>query len=334
MNNYISVVSSTFIVENKSFNDIFSMLHLPLPAFDDLLLSVYMTSRGVQFFCYNGIQFGVHSYYELQQHCIEAYRDLGKINRPYFSRLFSVNFDYIQVNITDKGMEWCRSAFLNHENAFFDSFLLDCQNLYESDCNFRFKKNDIAIDCINYDTDIIRAINFAYSRKVKEARESGSKLIDFVWCNRSGGSPGKGLTFKSKLGNCKRTLYIGSTNADSVLRIYDKYLENCDKHKNFKLALDSDRVFVDIDNSEIHAWVRFEIRLHNEIAQSAIAFNSLKFPREFLIWAWKRFSPGPRASDDNRHYIKLDLKEFPFWTDFFKKVVEIPFTVNDLLSSG
>ena len=339
MKNYISVDTSTFIIDkgSVSFNDVLSMLHLPKATFDSSILSAFMSSLDIQFFQYHGIQFGVKSY-NLKCNLIEAYQDYGDIERPYFPELFNVKFAYLRVNITGKGMKWCRSNFLDRDKECFDQFLLDCQDYYQQDYGWHFSRNDIALDFVNYtfsERDIIDDIYFTYCRQYRQKIDEDLDLIDFVFCNRTGGCPGRGMSFQSKYGDTERTLYIGSVNSDTMLRIYDKYLESCDQDHHFipSYEPDSDQLFQGLDNSDIHSWIRFEVQLRNKQSQLFLCTRSLSDPLSFANWVWGRFSPGPRASDDKRNYKKLDLKEFPFWTDFFKKAVTVPITVNNLLSS-
>lgn len=328
MQNFISLDTTCFIVENMSINAVLDILLIPHVDSDGELISGLMAQLDEQFFTFNGVQFYIKRS-DLRYLLADALNVYGKnkANLAQYNNLFTTVFPSLRCYISGKGMNYCRQAFLDRENTFFDCHVLDLQAAYGQSCNFHFTRNDIAVDCINAPQDLINDIYFKWFEADQAChRPTGYDISnrDFVFVNIAA-QGGRGLAFDPRVNSEQRTLYIGSKNSDCLMRIYDKYMQKLDLSGCFDF--DCDPYFDGIDNTDIKNWTRFEVQFRNLRAQEFATSRTLSSPEAFLHFIYARFACCPRANCVGRGDIKST--PFPFWQQFFDKFLNAPITLNN-----
>ena len=328
MQNFISLDTTCFIVENMSINAVLDILLIPHVDTDGELISGLMAQLDEQFFTFNGVQFYIKRA-DLRYLLADALNVYGKnkANIAQYNNLFTTVFPSLRCYISGKGMNYCRQAFLDRDNMLFDCHVLDLQGAYGQECNFHFTRNDIAVDCVNAPQDLINDIYMQWFKADQACHRSTGYDIsnrDFVFVNIAA-QGGRGLAFDPRVNSDQRTLYIGSKNSDCLMRVYDKYMQKLDLSGCFDF--DCEPYFDGIDNTDIKNWTRFEVQFRNLRSQEFASSRTLTSPEAFLHFIYCRFACCPRANCVGRGDIKST--PFPFWQQFFDQFLSAPITLNN-----
>lgn len=176
-------------------------------------------------FSYNGVQVDVSKFY--------------LYNKEFDISAFDIPLPKIRLNISGKGLDYLRSIGFHVDEQFRDqSYLLERQHV---------TRVDFAFDFVNYKQDIL------------------DQLIEYVETNQtdSGRIVLMGLTAGLR-GSVRKidqkTVYIGATASDQLLRVYDKRMQNIDRQTGLYTGDDPYR--------SPGSWIRFELQLRNKRAHN------------------------------------------------------------------
>lgn len=326
----ISLDTSSFMVDSVSINDILGFLGLPAFKSSDELTVGYMAQLDQRMFSVHGLSFSVRVT-ELQlvfgadvdpsSVTVGEMSVVGDLeNNDRFCSFFDHNFRKVRVYISGRGMDFCREHFLYKDTIDFDRYLLNLYCKFDGQHNFRFTRNDIAVDVFNCDQDIIQQIYTEFIKaQIDEDYTTFGKPLNFVFTNRSRSSTSS-FKFDFRVNSDQRTIYIGSKNSDQLLRIYDKYMEKTLPDG----GLDSSITYFDqIKTEDIKTWTRFELQLRNKKACSVATEHVLESPFGFMGHVGSTFSPAPRSRSNK------PAVPFPFWVDYFSQFENVPFVLNN-----
>lgn len=174
-------------------------------------------------FSYNGVQVDVSKFY--------------LYNKEVDISAFDIPLPKIRLNISGKGLDYLRSIGFHVDDLFRDqSYLLERQHV---------TRVDFAFDFVNYKQDIL------------------DQLIYYVETNQteSGRIVLKNHTsaFRASVRKVdQKTVYVGATSSDQLLRVYDKRLQNIDRETGLYTG--------DNPYCSPGSWIRFELQLRNRRA--------------------------------------------------------------------
>lgn len=262
---YLSIDTATFIIQNVSIRALmrkFRLYDYERVSFTRSELRIHPGNDAFSFNI-NGVQFMINrtlvSCYGLD---IES------------NDIFDYVFPSIRLNITGEGMKFLRCVY-QKDKLWFDQCLL----------NFVKDNPQWVIKCTRLDfaLDIINDVSNILNNVVQHLQYGGTK----------DGQPGPGMFtagatrsyktdmwFNPSTDGC--TVYIGSSSSDQRLRIYNKYSESRDYFsvpyrdvngvEHFSAWKEGKKpTFDGFDPDQIKTWVRFELVLRNDHAQSFLA---------------------------------------------------------------
>lgn len=160
--------------------------------------------------------------------------------------IMTENYSKIRLALMGKGLDYLRSLNIDVDTV-----------LRKRIQNMHVTRVDFAFDFINRDYDIIKCLHdFLYDKPALTAQNrlsiQGLKA---------------GLSYTQKYGSSEKTIYLGSSAGERMLRIYDKKLEQSRKTNGILTNTDFG------NPSEIENWTRVEWQLRKEAAMK-ILYNS------------------------------------------------------------
>lgn len=164
--------------------------------------------------------------------------------------VFDFVFDRLRLDISGTGLDLMREKWLDmgHAAGDFDDYLRLFPALERGDMHVT--RCDFAFDLIDYCSDFLDNV-ISYCNAV--SLSGGSRL---PICNSSGGSMTGGYKFSVRSGD-QKTVYVGSTRGDKMLRIYDKRMQ----------LTDDDGLWLkNAGHQACSSWIRIELQTRNGIA--------------------------------------------------------------------
>lgn len=223
---FFKVDWSTIMFKNVNINCILRWLHLD-EFCDDFFNSLYELHQGYEEkfrFSYNGIIF-----------------DCSKM--VLCDELFDICCPIIRVEISGKGLDFLRSLGFDMNVERFVPPTLPIGGSYH------FSRIDYAFDLVNYKPEFLDQLidfcntNHLPSGRVPLANSGGAVSCKVVTCNQ-------------------KTVYLGSTQSDRMLRVYDKRMQQSD------LSLG---VYKEVNPYNNPAnWIRIELQLRNKRAHGSV----------------------------------------------------------------
>lgn len=176
-------------------------------------------------FSYNGVQVDVSKFY--------LYKKDVDIST------FDVPLPKIRLNISGKGLDYLRSIGFNVDEKFRDpSYYMERQHV---------TRVDFAFDFVNYKPEILdQLIDYVETNQTDSGR--------IVLMNRPSALRGSVRKIDQK------TVYIGATTSDQLLRSYDKRLQNIDRETGLYIG--------ENPYNSPGSWIRFELQLRNKRAHN------------------------------------------------------------------
>lgn len=273
----------TSIWHNSRIRDVLEFLQLEDRCYD-FLNDVYNAVRGIDtnfVFRYNDIELSVcaaefYLYYD----------DPDQIDIS----VCDTAFKRIRLNLSGAALDYLRTIGYNVDknlraNVQFD----DYRPYHVTRCDFAF-------DFVNYNEHFIDDLmDYLY-----DVQRQGHDRVRFMRPDGRGYS----LKYSLKFGG-QKTIYLGSPQADKLLRIYDKGMEFSNSGKPM-----SDLPFV-LDDDGIHSWFRIELQLRNSMAENmlfALCDDESTYSLSLLHWIYDNYMF--RRMDINVCY---DSKPCAFW---------------------
>lgn len=159
------------------------------------------------------------------------------------------NFKKIRVAMMGKSLDFMRGCGIDVDSSL--SVLRVPEN------KMHVTRVDFAFDFLNYqftdETDLIDKLNTFLTVSVK--RDTGRVLIQ-------GHKAGIGYT--KRFGSSERTIYLGSSGCDKILRIYDKKMERT--VKNYGKFDECEYM----ESCQVQNWIRVEWQLRNNWAEKIL----------------------------------------------------------------
>ncbi|MBQ8382263.1 MAG: replication initiation factor domain-containing protein [Clostridia bacterium] len=319
---FLSVDTISYIVENCSVKMMMGLLMLDEYMGISFKRDEVTICPGRESFMYtcNGVQFFI----------TKAYAYAYNLD-PDGDDILSYPFKELRVNITGEGMKFLRKHYQSKQ-IWADDFLLHfiSQNFVEK------VFNEDGTPKLNAVGDQIEIWHGHYTRVdyaldvINDFSNIMNNMIRHLNYGTSTGEPGffissnGGRVYKSKIylsDNGGKTIYLGSTQSEQMLRVYDKLAEQTDETGVWK----HDPGFPGIDKSEIKTWTRFELVLRKVKAKEYTPTSSdtssvLRFPELFVNLLYEKFQPGSNTF----------MPEW--WHSFWRPVMDRPETIKILVN--
>lgn len=273
----------------QSMDKILDYIGVDCNRFIDGIEKVYCTDRGydVQFvFKFNNITFSISN--------TDVRREIGDCDvNEQVVNIFKITFPSIRLSISGQGLDWLRSQNFDVENRL--------RVPYPEGFNyFKLTRVDFAYDFIN---SAGRFYEEMYRYLTHCQFDLGLDMIP-LYNSRSS------TNFQVRAGTNK-SIYIGSTQGDRLLRIYDKAYEMKDKRGNWR-----EQPYFIKDSSElsdVHSWVRIEWQLRRDMAQSMLFGKS---DGDFYLQVLKVLHDTYLMKDVDRSK-RNHILPVTFWDDIF-----------------
>lgn len=169
--------------------------------------------------------------------------------------IFDIDFSWIRLYLSGQGMDYIYSLTSDIDNYDFSIALCNPEFWSSVTENFKITRCDFAFDYINYEGN-----EFERLRKIIACADFDDKLSDKGRLYTGGmGS----LTYSYR-GGKERTIYLGSSAADRMLRIYDKKYQVTDEFGN----IDTSQIPKAILDHEVSvdSWHRVELQTRDNFA--------------------------------------------------------------------
>lgn len=240
----------------------------------DFCADVYEQARGydnVFKFRYEGIMLETSSfsYYGIEQD----------------ERLFDLIVPKIRLELSGSALDYLRSIGLNMDTYRFQSPVLPEGGSYH------FTRCDFAFDFVNYQPRFLDA------------------LIDHINVHQlpSGRVPlasTKGAIGYRIVTGGQKTVYLGSPQADKMLRVYDKRLQYVNQL--------TDTYIKENPYSDPDSWIRIEWQTRNKVANNLVLDSALEF-KHILKMIFEAYSFADGTQDNHN----VSRSVVPFWLNLF-----------------
>lgn len=165
--------------------------------------------------------------------------------------LFTTKFSKVRLDISGKGLDYLRSRKFDVDTHFTDHTFWG-----ERGTDYKITRSDFAFDFVNYQGEFLD--NFL--NWIKERERDG--VISAKNARLFVGRP-SGIQYSYRCGD-QKTLYLGSTRGDKLVRIYDKLLE---QSKNGVLMNKLPKSFTENEpDGNVDSWFRIEFQTRRKCA--------------------------------------------------------------------
>lgn len=279
---YCKIDWYTAMFKDVSVNNVLRWIGLdPALYEDDFLQHMFERVAGydehVTFSVY-GISVDIRKYYLLNDD-----QDPDNVNVLFFNKVIPV----IRLDLSGSGLDYLRANEYADNPSRLDDLLQDPLCRLEGQ---HITRCDYAFDLINYKSDFL------------------DKCI--VWCEAnqtpSGGIAISGKSRPHRVSIRKgdqKTLYLGATSAEKMLRIYDKKLQYIDRATG---VYKKDNPY---DNPD--SWIRIELQTRSRFANSFI----VEYAGDLMARFRFIYDNYAFAHTADRYYGKKDVA--PFWATLF-----------------
>lgn len=149
-------------------------------------------------------------------------------------------FNKIQVNISGQGLDYLRSLGLDVD--------LIVQNLNNCDLDFHVTRCDFAFDFINIAPTLVDELMVCCQKSETEFHRIRTGKVN-------------GLKYSLRRGD-QKTVYIGSTAGNKLLRVYDKKLE-------YQMSGKGETPYT-IQTVQPYSWIRLELQTRRDLAEKLL----------------------------------------------------------------
>lgn len=229
------------VFESCSISDILKWLKIDFEV-DDFFSRSFSRALGYDTqvtYAFEGVSIAIS--YSLINHYAVNNTDLS---------VFDFVFDRLRLDISGSGLDNMRDKWLSlgFPAGAFDDYLrvqpeLDRGSMHVTRCDFAF-------DLIDWQSDFLDSV-LAYCSRLSD---SGSSRVPVATSSSS--SLRSGFQFSCRTGD-QRTVYVGSSRSDKMLRIYDKKMQ---------LTSDDGVWLKHCGHEDCSSWTRIELQTRNGIA--------------------------------------------------------------------
>lgn len=166
--------------------------------------------------------------------------------------IFNTVYSKIRLDISGKGLDYLRGRGFDVDQNFTTETFWG-----ERDKDYKITRSDFAFDFVNYIPDFLDD----FLNWIKDAERTGLMIS-----HNSRLSVGRrsGIQYSYRCGD-QKTLYLGSTRGDKLIRIYDKLMEQTAKNGIWKSEPPQD--FTENEpNGDIYSWYRIEFQTRRKCA--------------------------------------------------------------------
>ncbi len=222
---------------NTSIKKILQKLKIDIELYEEMLSSVYERSYGFQ----SHAIFSVHGIT-----CEIKWDDY--LNTEQGS-IFDTEFSKIRLDISGTGLDYLRNFF------GVDKALTNI-NFWGAPDTYNVTRSDFAFDFVNYKPEFLDT----FLNYIKDRERAGtlSPRSSRLMC----GGKGRNVQYSYRCGD-QKTLYLGSTRGDKLVRIYDKLLQYS---KNGVIVKPLPEAFK--DEGEVTSWFRIEFQTRRKSADT------------------------------------------------------------------
>ena len=221
---------------NTSIEKILQKLRIETDLYEEMLNSCYERSYGFQ------------SHAVFSMHGISCEIKWDDYLSTEQGTLFDTEFAKIRLDISGQGLDYLRQ-FCQIDK------LLTTEDFWGAPEDFNVTRSDFAFDFVNYQPEFLDT----FLNYIKDRERSGSLSAR---CSRLACSQHRNIQYSYRCGD-QKTLYLGSTRGDKLLRIYDKLLQYS---KNGVIVKPLPEAFK--DEGEVTSWFRIEFQTRRKSASS------------------------------------------------------------------
>lgn len=255
---YTRIDTYSAVLNNACIKDVLDLFNVNTTELDKIFDSQYKSSD---------VQFGSTFVYTINGIRIEVkfseYKMLEDKEAPA-SSIFTFPFSYLRLYLSSEGIDYIMKLNEDVEGWNFID-LISCPDFIGSVCdnNFFVTRCDFAYDFINEkDKEFKEFRKFISQAGIDEELAPNGRLL-----NGYGG----GLSFCLRAGS-ERTVYLGSTGSDRMLRVYDKKFQLTKKG-----YWEEEKIPYGLSSIEIESWHRVEFQCRNNYAHNYLLHNPCDF---------------------------------------------------------
>lgn len=243
---YTRIDTYSVILYDCSILDIFEHLSIPIEKLGQAYSKGY-TKNDVKIgdtfvIVYAGIRFECKITEFTEKH--DKYKD----------SVIEIPFDWIRLYISGEGMDYINQIWESLD-VVFDAALCSSDFWTPISLNRKVTRCDFAFDFVNYEgNEFERLRKIIASAEFDDNLSSGGRLYTGV---------GSGISYQYR-GGKERTIYLGTTSADRMLRIYDKKFQLTDEVGNWQTEKIPQGILK--EEIQIHSWYRIELQCRDNFA--------------------------------------------------------------------
>lgn len=279
---------ATFVFKNVSISDVFDCIQFDQYCtndFAELISRAFFTAQGripeIRLII-NGIMLQVQAN-EATYKLNFMVDDLNEVDPWVF---FNTKFDYIRLEFSGSGLDYFRSSGCDIDRLLSSPFDLPDGGSYHS------TRLDWAFDLVNYRGDFLQNC-------IEDCRRLSHPSTYRIPTN-------KHAIVWSEKGGREKTLYLGSTGSERLLRIYDKKMQYARADKLGSIPYKCGDLIPD-------TWIRIELQTRNNLS-SDILYNCSS-SEQCLRYIYDQFAMRDVKKDYGYERVPGDI--LPYWNDLF-----------------
>ncbi len=242
----------TVMLYNTSIECALSKLNIDTEIYEELLASCYERSYGFT----SKAVFSVYG--------ISCELDQDDYLSTEQGSIFHKKFGKIRLDISGHGLDYLRGFFEVDTKLMSPDFWGERQD-------FNVTRSDFAFDFVNYQPEFVDT----FLNYLKDKERAGDLTPHSSRLNCGGR---RAIQYSYRCGD-QKTLYLGSTRGDKLLRIYDKLLQY---QKNGVLMKPLPEAFK--DEGEVKSWFRIEFQTRRKSAEAYLyGYKKLEDTLRFIF---------------------------------------------------
>lgn len=184
-------------------------------------------------------------------------------------------FNKIQVNISGQGLDYLRSLGLDVDQIV--------QNLNDCDLDFHVTRCDFAFDFINIAPTLVDELMTCCQKSETEFHRIRTGKVN-------------GLKYSLRRGD-QKTVYIGSTAGNKLLRVYDKKLE-------YQMSGKGETPYT-VQTVQPYSWIRVELQSRRDLAEKLLYHQEFDPTYKYVMTLiHDECLPLQRYSDSNGYKLR------------------------------
>lgn len=259
---YTRIDTYSVVLYSCSIRDVIQRLDLPTSLLVDDNVDNYKSNIvGIG-------QTYVWSFNGFRIECKLSEADFVSKNSDEKINFYDVEWNWLRVHIFGEGIDYLESLHVDDKNYILSVIWSDPEYWSSISMAHKVTRCDFAFDYINYEGN-----EFERLRKIIATCDLDDKLTKN---GRLLTGDGHSLVYSYR-GGKDRTIYLGSTGADRMVRIYDKKFQFTDEAGNFDISK-LPQIIKDNEVS-IDTWYRVELQTRENFAERYLvsSFGDLRF---------------------------------------------------------